>query len=165
MANTFTILAQTNLTSQTASITFSSISQSYDTLYLYCSAKTTWTGTADDVLISYNSNNSNYWFTRISSASGVGFGSSSTRNVLRVAGNQVANAFGSGEIILGQYTRSQNKRFGLQSAAAGTTSASQLLGSGSWNNTAAITSITLTPEMGEFMSGSNFYLYGVNTTV
>jgi hypothetical protein len=166
MANTFQIIAQANLTSNAATITLDNLSQDYDTLYMYYSVKTTYNANQDYMLISTNVS-TDYYRVGIASNNGISYQSAGTSTMLSCAGNSVANAFGTGELIINRYSSTTiAKQFGYQSGASGTTSTDQRLGAGRMNSTQAITSITFTPlNIASFVAGSNIYLYGVNTTV
>jgi hypothetical protein len=166
MANTFTIIAQTTTTSNVSSILFTSIDQNYDTLMIYYSLKTNYNNPDDDASVAFNSSIASYYRVGVSSGSGIAYPTSSSSLWIKCAGNSVANAFGTGELIINRYASSSTlKRTGLQSAASGTTSTSQLLLAGSWNENAAITDIELTANNSTFTSGCSVYLYGVNDIV
>lgn len=162
MANTYKIIAQTNLTTTTASVTITGIDQNYRDLVLFYSAQTNYANPDDVIAVSYNGNTSSYYLVGFSSGSAVGYPTSASRNFLVCSGNSNANQYGSGELMINNYAATTfGKRGVSQSAAGGTTSTTQYVLANAWNNNSAITSITLTPSSGSFISGSNFYLYGI----
>jgi hypothetical protein len=73
-----------------------------------------------------------------------------------------ASTFASGDIYIPNYTSSNFKSFSIDSTAENNASPiSAGLETGLWSNTAAITSITCTPNTGNYAQFSTFYLYGV----
>jgi len=79
--------------------------------------------------------------------------------------NTTANTFGSIDIYVPSYTASQNKPFSTFGATENNaTSAYIATHAELWRNTDAITSIVLTPNSGNFLSGSSFYLYGIKSS-
>ena len=74
------------------------------------------------------------------------------------------NTFSNSEIYIPSYTANQNKAVSFignreyNSSSSSETNATLV---GSYASTTAISSITITPPSGNFVSGSSFYLYGV----
>ena len=80
-----------------------------------------------------------------------------------------ANTYGNSNIYIANYTSSANKSFLIDTVTESETSgagtpAGMLLGSGIWSNSAAITSISFGIEVGDFVSPSTFYLYGIKNS-
>jgi hypothetical protein len=74
-------------------------------------------------------------------------------------GTGTANAFGGGVIdILDSYSTTKNKTV---RSLEGRATEWVALESGSWRNTASITSITLFPDVYTFSTGSRFSIYGI----
>jgi hypothetical protein len=76
--------------------------------------------------------------------------------------NMTVTTFSNDEMYIPSYTASQNKPvggFGVIENNA--TSGFDIAYAQLWRNTAAITTILLTPYSGNFVSGSSFYLYGI----
>jgi hypothetical protein len=167
MANTFNLLASNTLSSSGASsVTFSSIPQTYNNLMLKISARST--TTAGAVTIAFNGSSSTFSGT---TAYGTGYqncaGCASpdsgkavtvTTKIGEMAkSSDTANTFGSFEIVIPNYTSSNNKVFYVDSATTSTTNTYVAITGTTWGTTSAITSITLS---GAFAQYSNFYLYG-----
>ena len=77
--------------------------------------------------------------------------------------SQTVNTFSSNDLYIPNYAGSSNKSLsvdGVQENNA--TAAASRLTAGLWASTAAITSLTLTPDYGNFAQYSTAYLYGVS---
>jgi hypothetical protein len=164
-AGSFDLLETQVLGSTTASVTFSSLSTyatTYQHLQLRIVGKTDRAATNDNVLMRFNGDSgSNYSFHHLrGSSSSVTSGSNinETKIVARALGGNTGN-FGAVMIdILDAFETTKNKstrHFGGYSTDI------VELGSGSWRNTAALTSILLDQDVGSnFLTGSRFSLYG-----
>jgi hypothetical protein len=166
MANTYKILAQNALTDAAASVTFSSIPSGYKDLILWSSVRTNYNNSDDNLVISINGNTTSgdYYLSGISFASAVAFPVGNSRNWIKTSGNSASNAFGINELYIGNYAATTGtKRVGTQGAAGGyENSRSHLASALSFSSSAAITSISLTPQSGtSILTGSTFYLYGI----
>jgi hypothetical protein len=156
-----------------SSVTFSSIPQTgYTDLVLKASTRDDRNDTGNHILVSFNGSTSSF--------SSIGlYGSGSTaasfNSIARTTGTinslgNTSNTFSNNEIYIPNYTGSFNKSYSADSVRE-TNAADQnqiQLTAGLWSNTAAITSITLTPNVtANIIANSTFYLYGVaklNTT-
>lgn len=162
MANTYQVIAANKLTALTSSVTFTGISQSYDHLCLLLNAQTNYNNFDDIIFVTFNSNASNYYRVGAQSGSSIAWTSSGVNSWCLCAGNTTTAQFGTSELWISRYSSSTlNKRTGAQACANGTSNATMQNMAGAWNNTSAITSITLTPQSGAFTAGSNFFLYGI----
>lgn len=170
MAATYIPIASTTLSSSTASVTFSSIPATYTDLVLRCSARSNRASNIlDNMLYEFNSSTSNFSATRL-----LGDGSNATSNLVTTnvsqirlnASNSTSNTFTSFELYIPSYTASQNKPFSSFSALENNATEAHLAGIASlWSNTAAITSIKLSPQNGtSFLSDSTFHLYGIKNS-
>lgn len=170
MPSTYKLISSNVLSSSAASVTFSAIPSTFRDLVLRASARDA--AAAVDTtgfLVAYNTDttftaNS---FTRVYAAGTTAYSDNGTAsgNISYQAGaTATANTFGSSEIYIPSYTASQNKPV-LNFSVAETnsaTSARVAAFAGLWRNTAAITTITITPfSGGNFAAGSSFYLYGL----
>ena len=170
MATTYTAIASQVLSSTAASITFSSIPGTYTDLVLKVSARTTYASNSIDQLqMKINGTSTGYSMTRIQ-GSGATATSSAVANDTSYAYPQIdaaqatTSTFSTVEYYVPNYVASTAKQlniFGVQennSASAYMTNNAAL-----WNNTAAITSITLYGSYsgGLFAIGSRFDLYGI----
>ena len=166
MANTYTFIASSTVSSNTASITFSSIPQTYTDLVIKASPRVTAVATAWSVLISFNGSTSNFSSIRLYGAgSGNGASGSSGRYVLAAPGStSTSSTFNNGEIYIPNYTSSNYKSYSSDDVSENNaTEAYANLTGGLWSDTAAITSISLTSESPEnLVTNSTFYLYGIS---
>jgi len=166
MANTFELISSVTVgAGGAASITFSSIASTYTDLCLKLSARATGTGTAKSVLISYNGSTSSFTsrFLEGNGSSAASYTSPAQFIGNFTGGGATASTFGSLEIYVPNYAGSANKSASSDAVTENNaTGAYSDLTASLWSNTAAITSITLTPETGfNFDQYSTAYLYGV----
>ena len=172
---TYTLIASNTLSSSAASVTFSSIPNTYTDLVLKYSARQTGTSDVQDsIQIGVNGAPSGTSFstTRLrgngSAASSNRSSNSSNYNLEQgaTAGGNVANTFAQGEIYIPSYTASQNKPASSFTAHEDNASLAYLRANASlWRSTSAITSLVLQLESGQnFISGSSFFLYGIKNS-
>ena len=174
MANTYTLINSTSLSSSAASVTFSAIPATYDDLVLRVSARTDLAGNIYDWLtLQFNSDaGTTFSGTALASANGSTVFSQRTTNSTfnrwemvgqgNTAAVTTANTFGNVEIYIPSYRVSQNKPYSSHFVTEdndvptynGVTAAL-------WRNTAAITSMTINKFGTNFVSGSTFWLYGI----
>jgi len=168
MATTFTLINSTILSSNAASVTFSSIPADYTDLVIKTSLRHNAASTQDTFLL-----------TQINGATGFsntwlrGDGSSklSLRTLVGSASylgqipgaTATSNTFDNTEIYIASYTAAQYKPFSVYSVQENN-SATAYMGTtaGLWSNTAAITSIEFSANGQSFVTGSSFYLYGIS---
>lgn len=167
MANTFTLIEAKTLASSTASVTFSSIPQTYTDLKMLVSVRTDRSGQDNDALyISINSNTSNLnskLVEGIGSGAPSSYSASGTIKIFPTVGSTAtANTFGNGEIYFPNYTISQYKSFiGDGVSENNATQAIAGFSANLWSDNAAITSLTFTSIGTNFVQYSTFYLYGI----
>ena len=177
MANTYTLIEGRTLTTTAASVTFTSIPQTYTDL------KLVWTGrqsrnvfNAAYTVVQFNSSSSNYTY-RTLQGEGTNPASQTqaglTTDGLVIGGtnnsNNTANSFSSSEMYIPNYTSSNYKSVdgvgtSEQNVATGII---QLFTAGLWSDSAAITSITLKPWVFgyfDWLADSTFYLYGIKNS-
>lgn len=173
MALTYVNIATTTLTGTQASVVFSSIPSTYTDLAIKVSGRCDSATATRNLYLRYNgSSAANYSFTLINSVvTGAGTiestrssasGFLNIRNGL-VGDTNTASAFSNVDIYIPSYGVTSNKPASFHSTLPGTTtviSTGALLRS----VTDAITSLTLLPDTGNFMSGSTFYLYGIKNS-
>jgi hypothetical protein len=168
MANTYTLIEAKTLGSSTASITFSSIPATYTDLKLVVSARSDSAGLGDVMKISFNASSSN--FTNLylqGDGSAASTGTFAQLAGQSTGGGSTADTFSSQEIYIPNYTSSNYKSFSIDSVIEtnAATGVANNLTAGLWSNTAAITSITLTPNVGpNLVQYSTFYLYGISNS-
>jgi hypothetical protein len=147
-----------------ASINFASIPQTFTDLVVVTSLRTTRSAIAEQVYISFNGSSASFTNRAL-----YGNGSSATsfnanRDVVNApSANATANTFSNGTIYLPNYTSSSNKAFSSDDVTEHNgTEAYQFIIALLWANTAAITSLTLTPGAGgSFVQHSSASLYGI----
>lgn len=159
-----------------ASVTFDNIPQTgYTDLKIVSSARTTDTSSyGDAILVRFNGLTTNYTSRRLY---GTGAGANSTSGTTMYAGfassnGQTASTFGNAELYIPNYTSTTVAKSSSSDGVSENNSANAIaqFSANLWNpgTQAAITSITLLPEVGaSFVSGSTFSLYGIanaNTT-
>ena len=174
MANpTMTLIAShTTASGGDASYAFTSIPQTYTDLVLKLSMRGNYTGDlVTNLAITFNATTSGYsekllWNSNNNTA---GSASGSGGSFVWTWGNgpsSTSNVFSNGEIYIPNYTSSNYKSISSDSVNENNSSSNGLLSldAGLWSNTAAITSITLTPLYGSFVQYSSFYLYGISNS-
>jgi hypothetical protein len=158
------------LASAAASVTFSSIPQTYKHLQLRFSVHTT-TASADNFGMNLTLNASSTGYARhvlYGDGSSVGsFGATSESNIqlYRVVSGGTLDGgarFGAGVVDVLDYA-SSSKNTTIRSLHGATNLASNFvnLQSGLWVNTSAVTSTTLTSASGDFTANSRFSIYGI----
>ncbi len=151
-------LATTTLASSSATVTFSSISQSYRDLVIVSNAFQT--GGTSDIWVRYNGDTGNNYSRVYMGGSGSGSGYSGTNQDVV---NYVAYATTTNEnthlIHIMDYSTDKHK---TNLSRTNTPSNSVSAYAGRWASTAAITSILFGTNGGNFAAGSTFSLYGVS---
>lgn len=173
MALTYDALASVTVgASGAASINFASIPQTYTDLVIKLSGRDNRSANGTDVFIGLNGVTTNLSMRRLYHDSSAAYtDTGSTGNIgIESAATATANAFGSIEVYIPNYTRNTNKPYSAEgvaeNAATGAGSAFGQMTAGLWSNSAAITSIDLTPVSGNsFVQYSTATLYGIKNTV
>jgi hypothetical protein len=148
-----------------SSVTFSGIPQTgYTDLVLLMSCRQN--GAGNNVRYSINGTTTGY-SERLLYGSGSSAGSVSGSTtyfefVYTNGSGETANIFGNLQVYIPNYAGSQNKSISVDSVYENNSAgATQALTAQLWSNTAAITSITITPATTNWIQYSTFYLYGV----
>jgi hypothetical protein len=168
MATTFEIIGSVIVGSGgAANIEFTSIPSTYTDIKLVCSLRGT-TGNVDTALI-LNNNTSNYtWLSLYGYGTGAAGASGSTTassSVLVNASTYTANTFGNAEIYFPNYAGSNYKSTSMDTVIETNAAVTYMaIKTNLWSNTAAITSIKLQPDSGDFVQYSTAYLYGIKNT-
>ena len=163
-ANYVLLGTQTVCADVAARVTFINILQSgYTDLKVVYSTRTTASSTSGNDIISINGSTSSFSGRRL-----YGSGSSAASDTVTTwvgfnsANNGTASTFSNSEIVIPNYTSGNNKSFSIDTVQEQNgTAAYSALSAGLWSNTSAITSITFTPDSGNYAAGSTFYLYGL----
>lgn len=168
MAITYESLAKTTVGAGGASsITLSSIPQTYTDLVVF------WSGRVDNTSAYYGQfyfNGNTTGYSRLGvSGNGSGIGSLSfadTFTLIQAEGAYTANTFGSFFAYIPNYAGSSTKSWSIDAVTENNSTTSyQTFYTGLWNNTAAISSITLVPNSLNFVQNSTVYVYGIKNTV
>jgi hypothetical protein len=166
MATTYTLISSVTVGSGgAATIGFTSIPSTYTDLVLKTSLRTDRALEIDAILFTLNASTSNFTGRRL-----FGDGSSVTSDtVTRIilianAATSTSTTFSNNEIYIPNYAGSTNKSYSIDGVAENNaTFARADLTAGLWSDTSAITSITLTPNIGpNFIQYSTAYLYGIS---
>jgi len=168
MANMELITSVTVGAGGAASVTLpatGTIPQTYTDLKIVYSGRTSRSdGTADTVNVSFNGSTSNF-SGKILYGYGSGVASSNTTRWFgsQNSGGSTANTFANVEAYIPNYTSSNYKSVSVDAVTENNdTAALSYLGAVLWSDTSAITTITLTPDSGNFVQYSTFYLYGIS---
>jgi len=173
MPTTFTKIASTTAgAGGVASITFSSIPSTYTDLVVKYSLRSTANdsggSTPIDVRLTFNGSSSGYSERMLYGTGSAAASASTSGSFINWAGtqtnnSQTASTFASNDMYIPNYAGSNNKSVsvdGVQENNA-TAAASRLVAI-LWSNTAAITSLTLSPDYGNFAQYSTATLYGIS---
>ena len=169
MANTYTLIEAKTVSTTTASVTFTSIPQTYTDLLVKLSVRQ---DTANaGLFLRPNSSTTNLSSRRLFADSSAPWSDTGSNIFMLCNGNwATGNTFTNNEIYIPNYTSSNYKSVSIDSVAENNTSSAGLsfLGfvAGLWSDTTAITSLNFVPEGGgaNFVSGSTFYLYGISNS-
>lgn len=175
MPANYVLLNTTQLTSTASSVTFSSIPQSgYTDLKIVISARTSTNPYSEQFMyygIGFNEQGN---YVNVSGRMFYGNGTATASLMAPTdftaigympSSGATTSAFGVSEIVINNYTSSTNKPFSVDSASESVATASiSSLFAGVWAQTAAITSITITPRTGSWATSSTFSLYGLAAT-
>jgi hypothetical protein len=161
-AGGMTVIASGNLSSTT--VTISSIAQTYKNLYLLVTSPQT-AGAGEQLIFRVNgSSATNYSVTTVSgTAVGTSAGETSfnpTRTSINLSGTANSASY---EFYINNYASSKLKAFEANVHNAGTTGGAYWWANCQYNNTTAITSITITTDTGTATFAAGAYtLYGVS---
>lgn len=167
MANTYTLIEAKTLTTTTASITFTSIPQTYTDLLIRFSTRDNTGSYINNMNININGSSSNFGAkTMMLLGGGASSGNETTNLAFSTSATATTNTFTNGEVYFTNYTSSNYKAYSADSMSENNnaTNTGGILEAGLWSNTAAITSITFTPTSASFVSGSTFRLYGIKNS-
>jgi hypothetical protein len=167
MANTYTLIEAKTLGSAVASVTFSSIPQTYTDLQILVSGRSTRSNTLDDTYLNFNSSTAN--FTGIilytDNGSSLGSFSSGRSNGFLTGDSATSNIFSNMSIYITNYASSSFKSVSSDAVTENNATATGMsLAANLWSDTAAITSINLSFSSFNFLANSTFYLYGIKNS-
>ena len=165
MANTYKLISSVTLSTTTASLSFTSIPATYTDLVLVWSGRVTAGARTDLSVISFNGSTASFSNRYLE---GAGSGSGGSGNFARFAGVEdgstaTANTFSNNMVYITNYAGSGIKAFSADSVQEDNQAGAYItLNAGVWSNTAAITSIAITPNTSSFVQYSSAYLYGIS---
>jgi hypothetical protein len=168
---TYTLISSVTVGSGgAANIEFTSIPSTYTDLCVKLSARGTLTGvTWQNLRLRFNSDSgSNYSYRLLAALSGSVLSASETSTYLRYSygpyADTTASTFSNAEYYIPNYSSSNPKSVSYDSVAENNSSAAALaLTAGLWNNSAALSSIAITPDAGgDWAQYSTAYLYGIS---
>ena len=156
MPSTYTPIATQTLGSAAASVTFSSIPQTYTDLVLVVVAPS---GNNNDSLQFNSDTGANYSWTRVyGDGTSAASSRSSNANYIRTTAGDLTNT----NSILIQIMNYSNSTTNKTVLTRGTNpSVLTIAVAGLWRNTSAITTINYSVATGTFATGSTFTLYGI----
>lgn len=167
----YDLLSTTILTSTASSVTFSSIDSSYKHLQLRVSARDTYASLSVNagLMLTFNSDSgSNYAGHKLQgNGSSLSASAETSYTFIRIhdcvpTGGNNSNVFGAAVIdILDYVNTNKYKTARYNSGGFSANEKSMVAGSGLWQSTSAITSITVADDNDTFAIGSRFSLYGI----
>lgn len=165
MANTFIKIATVTVgAGGSSAIDFTSIPATYTDLVIKISARSAYSGTLNWFDLKFNSSSTS-WSGRFlyGTGSAAGSGTQAAFGAAMPAATATASTFGNAEIYIPNYGSSNNKSVSVEGVAENNATASELdLTAQLWSNTAAITSVTLFPELSStFVQYTTATLYGI----
>jgi hypothetical protein len=168
MPNTLTLIQKITVGATVSSgVTFSNIPQGYSDLKIFGSVRSNVGNPGDFIYLYLNNPGTGAYTQRF--LRGDGSSASSGNNSVSYyplqfinGDGSTANTFGNFEIYIPNYTSSNQKSFSVDIVSENnSTTAYADIQAGLWNQTAAVTGITLNSGSGNFVQHSTFYLYGV----
>ena len=174
MANTYTLISSVTVgAGGAAEIVLSSIPSTYTDLQLVFSVRSSYAANRMNFNGQFNASTSGYSYKNLSGDGGT---ASSGNNIIgtsafyigeMTAASSTANTFTNGALYIPNYTSSNYKSASVDEVNEANTTTSvayAVLDAVLWSNTAAITSIRLTPGAGNFDQYSTAYLYGIKNS-
>jgi hypothetical protein len=167
MANTYVAIATVTVGSGgAATISFSSIPATYTDLLLKVSARTDQASVTSEINVTFNGSTSSISLRGLyGNGSAAGSQTLTRHPILGTGSTATTSTFGNSEIYIPNYAGSNNKSSSSDAVAeSNTTTVFSYLNAALWSNTAAITSVTLTPDSGNFAQYSTATLYGIKNS-
>ena len=171
MATTYEIIASVTVGSGgAASMEFTSIPSTYTDLVVKISGRSDNSGSFPNYLRFNSDSGNNYTWINIYGFNGVVYSDNDGGGINYAFGGYTnnssltASAFGNSEIYIPSYLSSNYKSVSADGVMETNNANGVSLGiqASLWNNTAAITTITLLPSVGNYAEYSTAYLYGIS---
>lgn len=172
MATTYFPIQSVTLASSAASVTFSSIPQTYTDLVLRVSARSTDTGSGY-IPLQFNGDTGTNYSETVLSGNGSAAASArwSSQSVIwyvpQGTSSNTSNTFGSSEWYIPNYAGTATKAIsvtGVQESNSASTYVQVVADAQLYRGSSAITSIYLYNFSGSFVAGSSFHLYGIKNS-
>ncbi len=169
MANTFTLISKSILSSSQSSVSFTglgSYSSDYTDLQLICTARNTGSGGHTGAAQLLLNSTSPSVIRLYGSGSGVGTDTyAPDGSGLVVESTMTANTFASSTYYLPNFSSSNKKAVSIDSVQENNAStAYSQLALNLFDVTTGVTTLTIQPNGGAFEVGSSFYLYGIKNS-
>ena len=171
MANTYTLIEAKTLGSATATVTFSSIPGTYTDLQLYVSGQgTTSVSFAASLKVVFNSSGGTAYSWRnlegYNSSAGSNSSSGQAYGFGAFCPTPAQATWGINSIYIPNYAGSNNKSLSSDAVKENNSTGNiqMRLVASLWSNTAAITSVKLVPDYGNFAQYSTAILYGIKNS-
>ena len=163
------LIATQTLGSAQATITFSSIPQTFTDLRILLSPRSSQSGTTTETInVTFNSDGvgsglySSRWLRSNGSTASSSFTSVLTAQLSAPSGNTTANTFGNVQIYIPAYASGLTKIGSIEHTASNNAEASGLaVTSFLYNSSAAINSVTFALSNGNFIAGTQVAIYGI----
>ena len=166
MANTYVQIGSTVTVGAlgAASLDFTSIPSTYTDLILKISGRVAGVTDFGSLLIALNASGTGFTNRQIVGTGSAAVSNTGTTAVGPVPGTLITSStFNNVEIYIPNYAGSTNKSYSYDAVLENNaTAARTILGAGLWSNTAAITSIAITSDSGNFVQYTTASLYGIS---
>jgi len=166
MANTFIPLATVTVgAGGLSTITFTAITQTFTDLQIKLSSRTTLsTSVASSVFFTFNSSTVNFGnITFFGNGTSVSSFSESRNAGSQNSGGSTTGIFANINMLICGYATANNKAYYVNASVENNATEAYIYGNNStWSDGTAISSITLTPNAGNFAEFSTATLYGIS---
>jgi hypothetical protein len=168
MATTYNLISATTLASSAATVTLSSIPNTYTDLHLVCSLRSDYSNATNNAYVYFNAVDGGSAKLLYGDGNSVGnininYNESYTGNIN--ASTSTSNTFTSYSLYIPNYLSGNYKSSFQESVTENNaTAANAWLAARLWENTGAVTSITFRLQFSTYAVGSTFYLYGIKNS-
>ena len=157
MASTYEPIATTTLSSNQASVSFSSISNSYTDLVLVANGALS--AAYDSIELRLNGDTGTNYSRTFLSGNGTSASSGNSTNTSSLALGLMGTENSTDIFHINNYSNTSTYKTVI--SRANTASNTVRAGVGTWRSTSAINQVTVIATSGNFISGSTFTLYGI----
>jgi hypothetical protein len=171
MAETMTHITTTTLGSSAGSISISSIPNTFTDLYVMTRFRMDIASGNNIAYVTFNNDNgANYVYGRDSYSNGNPFSPNAAASQTKITldystagSSDPASSFGNMSMYITNYTASTGKvaQYDCEAGWSNTTTQTGCSGVGQWSGTATISTMTFTPESGNFIAGCSVSVYGI----